>query len=69
MKNYDWIVVGGGITGAALSYELAKKGFAVLLLEKYSTLNNATRYSYASLPYWLGNTDLIKQLVQCGCIL
>ena len=31
MKIYDWIVVGGGITGAAVSYELAKKGFAVLL--------------------------------------
>lgn len=66
MKNYDWIVVGGGITGAALSYELAKKGFTVLLLEKYSTLNNATRYSYASLPYSFGTTDLIKQLVQEG---
>ncbi|MCL2934806.1 MAG: FAD-binding oxidoreductase [Trichodesmium sp. MAG_R03] len=66
MKNYDWIVVGGGITGAALSYELAKKGFAVLLLEKYSTLNNATRYSYGSLPYWFGTTDLIKQLFQEG---
>ncbi|MDE5069963.1 MAG: FAD-binding oxidoreductase, partial [Trichodesmium sp. St4_bin8_1] len=66
MKNYDWIVVGGGITGAALSYELAKKGFTVLLLEKYSTLNNATRYSYASLPYSFGTTDLIKQLFQEG---
>jgi Choline dehydrogenase and related flavoproteins len=34
MKSYDWIVVGGGITGASLGYELAKKGFAVLLLER-----------------------------------
>ena len=66
MKNYDWIVVGGGITGAALSYELTKKGFAVLLLEKYSTFNNATRYSYGSLPYWFGTTNLIKQLFQEG---
>ena len=64
MKSYDWIVVGGGITGAALSYELAKKGFAVLLLEKYSTLKGATRYSYASLPYWSGTTDLTNQLFQ-----
>ncbi len=66
MKSYDWIVVGGGITGAALSYELAKKGFAVLLLEKYSTLKGATRYSYAGLPYWSGTTDLTNQLFQEG---
>ncbi|MGD1809456.1 NAD(P)/FAD-dependent oxidoreductase [Dapis sp. BLCC M126] len=64
MKSYDWIVVGGGITGAALSYELAKKGFAVVLLEKYSSLKGATRYSYASLPYWFGTTDLTNQLFQ-----
>lgn len=62
MKSYDWIVVGGGITGAALSYELAKKGVAVLLLEKYSTLQGATRYSYGGLPYWSGTTDLTNQL-------
>ncbi|MEM1172453.1 MAG: FAD-binding oxidoreductase [Cyanobacteria bacterium P01_H01_bin.35] len=64
MKSYDWIVIGGGITGAALSYELAKKGFAVLLLERYSTLKGATRYSYATLPYWRGTTDLTNQLFQ-----
>ncbi len=29
MKTYDWIVVGGGITGAALSYELVNKGFSL----------------------------------------
>jgi glycine/D-amino acid oxidase-like deaminating enzyme len=34
MKTYDWIVVGAGITGAALAYELAKQGLQVLLLEK-----------------------------------
>lgn len=26
MANYDWILIGGGITGAALSYELARQG-------------------------------------------
>ena len=35
MKTYDWIVVGAGITGAALSYEFAKKGYGVLLLEQH----------------------------------
>ena len=43
MQNFDWIVVGAGITGSALSYELAKKGLKVLLLEKDPTYDNATR--------------------------
>ncbi|NES07643.1 MAG: FAD-binding oxidoreductase [Okeania sp. SIO2F4] len=64
MQAHAEVVVGGGITGAALSYELAKKGFGTLLLEKYSTLKGATRYSYASLPYWSGTTDLTNQLFQ-----
>lgn len=63
-KTYDWIVVGGGITGAALCYELAKKGFAVLLLEQYATPQNATRYSYGGLAYWSGSTPLTRQLCQ-----
>ena len=66
MKTYDWIVVGGGITGAALSYELAKKGFAVLLLERDATMQNATRFSYGGLAYWSGTTDLTRQLCREG---
>ncbi|HBE35501.1 MAG TPA: FAD-dependent oxidoreductase, partial [Cyanobacteria bacterium UBA11368] len=46
MQTFDWIAIGGGITGAAVSYELSKKGFSVLLLEQYATPQNATRYSY-----------------------
>ncbi|MGJ5628936.1 NAD(P)/FAD-dependent oxidoreductase [Nostoc sp. CALU 1950] len=64
MKIYDWIVVGGGITGAALAYELVKTGFAVLLLEQYSTPENATRYSYGGLAYWSGNTPLTRLLCE-----
>lgn len=66
MKTYDWIVVGGGITGAALSYELVKQGFAVLLLEKEATPHNATCYSYGGLAYWSGTTDVTKQLCAEG---
>ncbi len=61
LKTYDWIVVGGGITGAALSYELAKKSFCVVLLEQHSTLQGATRYSYGGLAYWSGTTALTRQ--------
>ncbi|MFN6482050.1 MULTISPECIES: FAD-binding oxidoreductase [unclassified Nostoc] len=64
MKTYDWIVVGGGITGAALAYELAKTGFSVLLLEQHSTPKNATRYSYGGLSYWSGNTPLTRLLCE-----
>ena len=66
MKSYDWIVVGGGITGAALSYELTKKGFAVLLLERDAAQQNATRFSYGGLAYWSGTTDLTRQLCREG---
>lgn len=62
MKTYDWIVVGGGIAGAALAYELIKTGFTVLLLEQHSTPDNATRYSYGGLAYWSGSTPLTRQL-------
>ena len=66
MRTYDWIVVGGGITGAALGYELVKKGFSVLLLEKDASLQNATRYSYGGLAYWSGTSQLTRQLCDEG---
>ncbi|MEH2368412.1 NAD(P)/FAD-dependent oxidoreductase [Nostoc sp.] len=64
MKTYDWIVVGCGITGAALAYELAKSGFSVLLLEQHSRPQNATRYSYGGLAYWSGTTPLTRLLCE-----
>ena len=64
MKNYDWIVIGGGITGSALSYELAKQGWRVLLLEKDARPDNATSYSYGGLAYWSATTELTRQLYQ-----
>ena len=66
MKTYNWIVVGGGITGAALSYELVNKGFSVLLLDRHSTPENATRCSYGGLAFWSGTTDLTGQLCAEG---
>lgn len=66
MKTYDWIVVGGGVTGAALGYELSRTGLSVLLLEQNATLQNATRYSYGGLAYWSGTSELTRQLCQEG---
>jgi len=50
--TYDYIIIGGGITGSALSYELANLGSRVLLLEKETHPLNATFYSYGGLAYW-----------------
>ena len=40
MKNseYDWIVVGGGISGISVAEILCREGKSVLLLEKNETL-------------------------------
>lgn len=34
MQNYDFIVVGAGITGSVCAYELSKSGFRVLVIDK-----------------------------------
>jgi glycine/D-amino acid oxidase-like deaminating enzyme len=62
MPTFDWIVVGNGLTGAALSYELAKQGASVLLLERSASPDNATRYTYGGVPHWSSNTPLLRQL-------
>lgn len=62
MQTYDWIVIGAGITGASLSYELTQQGFSVLLLEADPNPQSATRFSYGGIAYWSGTTDLTRQL-------
>jgi len=64
--NYDCIVIGGGITGSALAYELVKHKLRVLLLEKNNFSNNATTYSYGGLAYWSGTNDVISSLFSEG---
>ncbi|WP_373481418.1 NAD(P)/FAD-dependent oxidoreductase [Geminocystis sp.] len=66
MINYDVIVIGGGLTGSALSYELSQKKLKVLLIEKDPVLNNATIYSYGGISYWGGTSNLTNQLCQEG---
>ncbi|WP_223342304.1 FAD-binding oxidoreductase [Synechocystis sp. PCC 7339] len=62
MENYDAIVVGAGITGAAIAYELQSQGQRVLLLEKHRQPANATALSYGGIIYWAGATPLQRQL-------
>lgn len=66
MTTYDWIVIGGGIAGSALGYELAKAGGSVLLIEQSAEPANGTRYSYGGIAYWSGNTELLRQVCQDG---
>lgn len=68
-KTYDWIVVGGGLTGAAISYELAKVGFSVLLLDQNSSPQGATRYSYGGIAYWAGSSPILRVLCEEGITL
>lgn len=65
MQTFDWIVVGNGLTGAALSYELARRGLSVLLLDRALEPNNATRNSYGGVPHWSGTSEVLRQLF-CG---
>lgn len=66
METSDWIVVGNGLVGAAVSYELARQGLSVLLIDRALEPSNATRYSYGGIPYWSGSTVLTQQLCQEG---
>ncbi len=66
MQSFDWIVVGNGLVGAAASYELARQGLEVLLVDPALEPDNATRYSYGGIPHWSGTSDLTRQLCQEG---
>src|SRR3712207_9431469 len=41
-KEYDVIIIGGGITGAGTARDCAMRGLKVLLVEKYDFTNGAT---------------------------
>jgi glycine/D-amino acid oxidase-like deaminating enzyme len=64
MQFYEVIIIGSGITGASLAYELVRLGVKVLLIEQHDKSPSATRYSYGGISYWAGITDLTRSLAQ-----
>ena len=68
METFDAIVVGNGLAGAAISYELAGRGLSVLLIDGRPPGDalNATRYSYGVVTSWAGAKDLTHQFCQAG---
>lgn len=65
MQTHDFIIVGNGLAGAALSYELVKNGQSVLLMDDGNP-HSGTRYSYGGIGYWAGTTDLTETLFREG---
>jgi glycine/D-amino acid oxidase-like deaminating enzyme len=63
---HDWIVVGGGITGISLSYELQKAGSSVLLIEQHQNLQGGSSLGYGGISYWAGTTLVTQQLCHEG---
>ncbi|NUN66279.1 FAD-binding oxidoreductase [Pseudanabaena biceps] len=63
---HDWLVVGGGITGISLSYELQKSGFSVLLVEQHQQLQGGSSLGYGGISYWSGTNPMTQQLCQEG---
>ena len=66
MQTFDWIVVGNGLVGAAASYELARQGLSVLLVDQRLDPDSATRYSYGGIPHWSGTCSLTRTLCEEG---
>ena len=40
-QNYDAIIIGAGISGAAIAFELSKKGFKTVNIEKLAAAGRA----------------------------
>jgi glycine/D-amino acid oxidase-like deaminating enzyme len=61
--GWDFGVIGSGIAGLAIAYELANRGATVLLVEDPAGLC-ATDWSYGGIAYWAAATPLSRQLCQ-----
>lgn len=68
-RNYDVIIVGGGVTGAAIAYEAASRGLAVALIEKrdfgWATSAATSKMIHGGLRYlYYGELGLVRESLQ-----
>ena len=42
-QNYDAIIIGAGISGAAIAHELSKKGYKTVNVEKLAAAGHGSR--------------------------
>ncbi len=57
----DWLILGAGLTGAALAYELQRQGQSVLLLDRCAEVSGASRHSYGGVPDWAAVTPFQRR--------
>ena len=58
---YDFIIVGGGISGLYAAYELKKKGFKILILEKTAVVGGTwNSFQYKTSIYELGPNTILS---------
>ena len=46
-NQYDYLIIGAGIFGAVSAYELTKKGYKCLVIEKRSHIAVIPRYNWS----------------------
>jgi sarcosine oxidase subunit beta len=63
-KNYDVIVIGGGMTGCATAYYLAKGGMDVALIEKRAICSGASGRNGGQVIQVEGRDELTKDLIE-----
>jgi len=64
MLNYDYVIIGAGISGCSVAYELSKYSDSILLLDKESNVaSGASGAAGAFLSPLLGKPNLFKDLV------
>lgn len=68
MKQYDLIVVGGGISGVAAAVSAAREGLSVLLIEQSGALGGAMSQClvYPFMSHYLKQDDGSRQMLSAG---
>ncbi|WP_338462977.1 FAD-dependent oxidoreductase [Synechococcus elongatus IITB7] len=62
----DWLVIGGGLTGVAIAYELQRQGSQVHLVDPQLPETAATRFSYGGAPFWAATSPAIADVFTEG---